>query len=134
MSGKANSLGPLLVDQIGDMVQVTFVQDGCRLKGCGKTLEEARLTLEGRVAVFRALHAFVKAELKYRVVAREDLVDFVQRCVKLHLRQRYPMIKLHQVRNEMKAMARLEGHKLAVKYDKIVSKIFQLSSRDRASG
>lgn len=135
MSGKANGLGPLLVDQLDSgLVQVTFVQDGCRLEGQGTSIEEARKSLEGRVSVFRALHAFVQAELKYRHIAKEDLVDFVKRCVKVHLRKHYPMIRLTQIQNEMKAMAKLEGTQLAVKYDRIVTKIFYLANKNRASG
>jgi len=135
MSRKAKGLGLLLVDQLdGGIVRVTFVENGCRLTGEGETLIKARSSLEGRVAVFRALNEHVIAEMKSRPVAREDLVDFVHRCVRLHLRRFYPMIKLAQVRAEIRAMAKLRGDKLDVAYGDIVTKIHDLAVKYRASG
>lgn len=135
MSGQANSRSPLLlVNELPEgIVEVVFSQNGCRLVGQGRTLEEARASLQGRIAVFKQLDAFVKAELKYRKVAKHDFVDFVQRCIRVHLRRQYPMIRLAQVSHEMKALGRVEGGRVEIKYERIVTKIFNLSIKSRAS-
>lgn len=132
---RAPDLGLVLVDIREDgKIEATFVRNGCRLSAIGSTLEEAKRALAGRVNIFKDLHAFVKSELRYRVIAKKDMVDFIKRCARVYIRQRYPMIKLSQVSAEMKALATMEGDRVALRYDQIVTKIFNLCRRSRSSG